>query len=140
MQSTRLVDDIRVVTAASILTCLSPELRLVALRQACSFQPGTLDDEFRILGPLRAAMAASWDGIFAVPLNIEVVAETVKQDFDSLVGTADFDAATISPGHLVTFFTEFIERAKPRLEMWQRFRQQMRRLSCPGCGDDGFGF
>ena len=126
--------------AALVLSKVSPSERRLLVVSACSFKPGEPEIEFQILGPIRAAFAACWEEFRQAPVAMSIAAETARDHVMELSEVGQFDQPIVPPESLAQFFVEFIKYAKPKLDAWQAYVEQMRRQSCPGCGDDACVF
>lgn len=125
--------------AAATLDKLPVENRWNSFRVALTFSPESFEEQLMSAGPMRAAFALYWESTTGKPLPHKIVSETMVRDFDLLRDLfpmhSEFDG-----GRVVQLFVTVVDLIRPHVDAWQNYVQQMKRLSCPGCGDDGCGF
>ena len=140
MEDSTTTRDTLVVNAAAALTRVPITQRRSVLVAACSFLPHEPQLEWDCVGIVRAAFAETWERLLAKPVSIQIAQETAEQEFLAVLGFHPLDMLIVPPEQLEAFFLDLIQRAKPRLAKWQAYVTQIRRQSCPGCGDDGCFF
>ncbi len=143
---------------SELLHRIPPGRRPAVMRSVTLFRPvGTLDQEFAI-GELRAAFAEAWEVATCGPIPIEPVRRVVGSsratdslvDFSQFMMLGDRDAVESELASLIGTLSRLtngdgagrkcdperpLDDAQLQAEYERRFREQISRRSCPGCGE-----
>lgn len=134
-----LANDAVAAHAAELLNGLTMERREEILLDVLTLRSRFFEKEFVIIGPVRAAFASYWETATGTPIPLQLIREVMSREVallhESVAKYSEVDVPT-----LADLFAVIVGVVRPQVEAWQSYVQQMRRLSCPGCGDDGCSF
>ncbi|MBL9085437.1 MAG: hypothetical protein JNK76_26770 [Planctomycetales bacterium] len=125
--------------AAELLNGATTERRVAILLDVLTLRSRFFDKEFIIIAPVREAFATYWQAATGTPIPLPLTREVMSREaaflHESIARYSEINVQT-----LAELFAVIVGGIWPQVEAWQNYVQQMRRLSCPGCGDDGCAF